>query len=415
MTSQTKHLIAIVVLLIVAIALGAAYYFRSAEGLQYTIPLFEEEVDLLEPDVEDDLSQEPVVEEERAPSIYPSYSFIATPDTTRPGVPFGNGTGVQIVDDAIVTVHSENRALYVTRHQLIDDEVVAQSTELSYEGSWSTPGALSESDESLVFLYLTDKGMYTRMSDDGGLSWNEPVRVGENPVGPATPSACLWHEDGELRSLIAWVAPPQSGDGGPVYVGEWDGEGWEVVEVGDFSYASSPSLDCDEGQQSIVLRVAAEAGSTSEIDLYFARRDAAGNWPEPEYVFAGADPHLAVCDEQYWIGYHHRGYSYASSQDAGESWEKTSISTTSKFGSISCDGDVVVTSWGLWPTLRQANERDPDTRQLSAQVSFDNGETWQSWAPVGEETGHGTASSDVVEGAIVLFWRSPEGVHVATY
>lgn len=349
---------------------------------------------------------------ESSDSVYPSDSFLAF-DSTLIGITFGNGTGVQIVDDAIVSLHSIGPKVYATRHADVDGEV-SQDQEVIYSSdTWASPGSLSESENTLFASVITRDAFYGVFSFDGGITWTQPDEISSTPVGAAVPTSCLWHEGDELHAMFAWVAPAQQGDGGPLYVATYEEDAWSIEQVTDFPYASSPSLDCDATQQSMILRVEESLEKTGDIDVYFLQR-VDGVWQEADYVMRGADPHLAVCGEDYWVGFHDVGAYRLHSSDQGETWTREVMSKTGKFGSIACDGDVVAISWGQWPSLAEANSR-ATTRGVGAQVSFDGGETWEEWLPAGDKTGQQISMLDVKDGVIVIFWRSSEGLHLKIF
>jgi hypothetical protein len=344
--------------------------------------------------------------------VYPEESFISV-DSSLIGITFGNGTGMQIVDDAIVTLHSERTVLYATRHVMVDDELVQESVALYEAGGWVTPAALSESENSLIAMFITRDGFHAVFSFDGGITWSDAQWVGDTPVGASVPTSCLWHEDDVLHAMLAWVAPEHQGDGGPLYVAEYVDGAWEVEQVSALPYVSSPSLACDAEQQSMIIRSEQSIEKTGDIDVYFLKRED-GAWTEPAYVIRGADPHLAVCDGDYWVGYHDVGANRLYSDDEGETWETEVLSKTGKFGAVACDGDVVAISWGQWPSLKDANSKAP-TRGVGAQVSFDGGETWEEWKPAGDEIGQQISMMDVRDGVIAIFWRTEEGLMLKTY
>jgi hypothetical protein len=265
---------------------------------------------------------------------------------------------MQIVDDAIVTLHSEGPILYATRHVLIDGETVQEVVELYSGGSWVSPAALSESENVLIAMFATRDGFFVSLSYDAGVSWGEAQWVGDTPVGAAVPTSCLWHEEEELNAMLAWVAPEHQGDGGPLYIATFIDNEWEVERVSDLPYLSSPSLACDAQQQSMIIRSEESVEKTGDIDVYFLKRED-GVWTQPEYVIRGADPHLAVCDGDYWVGYHDVGANRLYSSDGGE--------------------------------------------------------TWEEWKPAGDEQGQQISVTDVKDGVVAIFWRTEEGLQLKTY
>ncbi|MDG1949757.1 MAG: sialidase family protein [bacterium] len=413
MTTQTIfRSITLVLLAAIAGLLGFLLY----DSLTHTEAYLGSDVDdVTEPLDDVDVATNPI--EEEGDTVENEMMFVdesvLSLTATVGGITFGNGTGMQIVDDAIVTLHSAGPTLLVTRHVFIDGEVVQEEVELYSEGSWVSPAALSESNNTLIAMFNTRDGFFVSFSYDGGVSWEASEWITDAPVGAAVPTSCLWHEGDELNAMLAWVAPEHQGDGGPLHVATLVDDVWGIERVSDYPYISSPSLDCDADQQSMIIRVEESIEKTGDIDVYFLKRED-GEWQEPQYIMRGADPHLAVCDGDYWVGYHDVGANLLHSDDGGETWESKVLSDTGKFGSIACDGDTVVVSWGQWPSLKDANSK-AQTRGVGAQVSFDGGETWEEWKPAGDAQGQQISVTDVKNGIVSIFWRTAESLILKTY
>jgi hypothetical protein len=322
-------------------------------------------------------------------------------------VPFGNGKGLGVVNDAVLGIYTDSGSSYATRFTAEGETTVElMATGQSNASSLSTLG-----DDALALTY-GGSGLTAFFSSDGGLSWTDGENVGSRSQGATVPTSCLWEEDGNLKAMIAWVDPPQLGDGGPLYIRTWDGGSWsEITRVGDQKLASSPTLACDEFARRMVYR----EGPTGGIDVWFTI-ETDGTFSEPVEIFSGADPHMAMCNDVIWVGYHHVGTSLAKSTDGGETWETEQLDQTGKFGSIACSSDTVVASWGHFPTLQAANNAIGSDNQRSAyaKVSFDGGETWTSWKPAGEDVDQNVSTVAAAEGVAYILWETSGAVRFAS-
>lgn len=349
---------------------------------------------------------------------YPQYSEIAIPGDPLPSIPYGNGRGVVILSDALLTLHATGGQLIATRHSgsdgaLTQEAVIIDTTSSTASGALSA-GSLTNSDDTALGVWIGSKGIQASFSSDGGKSWGSHVALASRPVGPATPTSCVWKDQqGELNALVAWVAPPQKSDGGPVYmsrfaVGKWS----ETYRVGQLELASSPSLACDSTEQSMVMR----NGQTNDLRLYFTKSSDGGiSWGEPKEVLRGADPNLAHCGDDYWIAYHWAGTKVAHSTDGGETWSVFTHDASGKFEAVACDGDLVAVTWGDYES-QQAAQQKTSPRKVGAAISTDAGANWFRWYPQGEDDHQSTGSLDVDNGLVALFGRVPNvGVWVATW
>ena len=295
-------------------------------------------------------------------SVDPFYSEILTANGKKPAVPLGNGRGVAVVEDAIVTLHGESGTIYASRHQNIDGEAIVTSVMLDDSFANVNPSALSGVGSTVAATWMATDGLSTSLSDDNGETWSEPFVHAPRPTGSATPSSCAWIDsDNQPHAIVVWTAPPVTGDGGYLYLSEWTDGTWSDPErVGTNELASSPSLACRDKGQMMVLR----DGEIKNLNVFLTIRNDDGSWPDPKKVFKGADPHMAWCGNRIWIGYHSIGAFRAYSDDGGDSWEKETISTTGKFGAITCDEKTVaitpgetLKTWLLRRTKMNQNEK----------------------------------------------------------
>ncbi len=347
-------------------------------------------------------------------SIYPDYSELETEDGYKPFIPYGNGRGVQVTSSAIVTLQTmEAGQVSAIQHGLEEEEVTQESvTVADGSGMAFSAASLSEVNDTLLAVWLSPSGITTGFSVDGGMQWGDEEVLTERPTGPSVPSSCLWQDDeGELRGMVAWVDPPTSEDGGPLYVAEYEGGAWgDAVQVGESELISSPSLACFSDHQSMVFRQDGDSG----LHVHFTqRRD--GEWEDPEEILLGADPHMAECGDDIWVGYHWNGARRGHSSDGGDTWTYETVDNSGKFGSIACEGNIVAYQWGDYASREAANTKDSTQRTVGVELSFDGGESWESWEPAEGEMEQSIASVDVYDSEVIIFWRSPDSIRIKRY
>jgi hypothetical protein len=403
-----KEYLVIIAFLALVVGLLGALYFNEASSSIESEAASESEV-INEPDP---------IAEEVSPTVIeaspePFYSEILTENGKRPSVPLGNGKGVLVTNDAIITLHGESGTVYASRHEDVAGEAVVTSVVIDDGLGNTNPSALSGTGDSVLAMWMATDGPSVSLSDNGGRTWGETTLLAERPVGSATPTSCTWIDsDNQVRAIAAWTAPPISGDGGYLYAREFINGTWEeAVRVGTNELASSPSLACNSQGQMMALR----DGDIGNLNVFLTIRGGDGSWPEPKKVFKGADPHMAWCGNRIWIGYHGIGAFRAYSDDGGDSWEKETLSKAGKFGAIACDEKTVAITWGDFEDLAAANGKDESKRKVGAAVSFNDGETWEDWRPAGEEVNQSIASLSILDETIAIFWRTLDRIRVTTY
>jgi len=327
-------------------------------------------------------------------------------------VPFGNGTGVHLSETGeVLFAYTLNHRLNLGYTDGTTVPVTTQQTEFSF----GTALGAEHDFVAVVTTQPTTRQMRAQASQDFGVSFDPPTDVGDAGVGATVPSVCAWQEGNTYRALVAWVAPPVSGDGGPMYVASYDGAQWsQGVRVGSSDVLSAPTLSCEAGRQELVARN--EIGN-GNIEVHRYERDTMGGWNSGEVIIAaGADPHYCVAGDDQWVGYHNLGSAYlAHSSDGGGTWAHREVDSSGKFTPITCaEGGLAAVCRGDWDTKAEAESRDPG-RRISCSVTFDGGQTYTEFAPVGAEEGQGVTSMSMTTEGLAIFWGATNGIRLALY
>jgi hypothetical protein len=325
-------------------------------------------------------------------------------------IAFGNAPGLVLRDGEALFVYSEKQRVYTGYSNGVDAPVTTQLD------AFANGMALAATGDDAVLFYTNqaDHQMMARVSTDFGTSWSADVELGDGDTGPTVPTVCTWDEGGVVRSLAAWVAPPTSEDGGPMYVSYYDGVNWDTADkVGSSDVYSAPTLSCEDGRQTLVVR---EQVSVGVIDVMLFERDSVGTWTGGNRQFEGADPHLCVEGDDYWVGYHEKGSALmAHSTDAGANWFDTELDETGKFVPISCAANgAALACNGDWDSKLDANSKAPG-RKLFCHVTFDGAATWQDVRPVGLDTEQSVTNAAMSDDGVAILWMSPDAVRFAMY
>lgn len=360
------------------------------------------------------LTEESIDVDASSDSSAPVASEITDVDLKQEGsrsVPFGNGKGLGLVEEAILSLYTDDGAVYAGRFSA---GVFENSVKIAPSGpGFSSAASLSTLGNNALALVTGPLGIQGSWSDDGGYTWSGLESLAPQSDGAQVPTSCLWEEGDDLLAMIAWVDPIQVEQGGPLYVRTFNGESWEeTMQVGSQDFASSPSLVCNSEVRTMAYR----EGEGNAIDIWFAT-ETDGSFDDAKEIFDGADVHMAICNETIYLGYHHQGAMLGISKDNGETWSNVQLDTTGKFGSIACSEDTVVVSWGHFPSLKIANDAKSNDNQRSAyaQVSFDGGETWNDWHPAGDSVDQNVSTVAAEPGVAYMLWETTGGIRFASY
>ncbi|MCX8114853.1 MAG: hypothetical protein N3D71_07240, partial [Burkholderiaceae bacterium] len=302
---------------------------------------------------------------------------------TNHSVPFGNGTGVHIAGDGrVLFTYTINSRVHIGRASTSSAPSVTELNFFSFASALGVNG----NDAVLVLTRPSLRRMEALLSSDFGSTWSgaagsDPDVLGDAGTGASVPAACVWRDANGLQALAAWVAPPSSDAGGPMYVAHWrQGSGWSAVErVGSGSTYTAPTLACSDSAQQLVAREDLGSGRNQIVRF---DRTGAGAWSGGGTIIAnGADPHYCVAGSDAWVGYHHLGSALIGHSVAGAAFVSTELDTTGKFVPAACHaGGHAVVCNGDWDSKADADARAPG-RRILCHASHDAGATWTTFSP----------------------------------
>lgn len=329
-------------------------------------------------------------------------------DAVNHKVPFGNAPGLHLSDDGTALfAYTTNQRVRVAS---TDGTTAPAVTELDV---FSSGLAIAADDDDAVLLITdqVDRQMRALVSDDFGASWSATVHLGDGGQGPTVPTACAWRDGGEPRFAVAWVMPPTTEDGGPMFLAEYN-DGWQTpAQVGAGEAYSAPTLACSDGEQRLVAR---DSFTPTRIRIMRFERDGSG-WSDGEVVIEnGADPHFCAAGDDDWIGYHHTGSAYAGHISNGE-FETTEVDSSGKFVPIACtEPGIAAVCNGDWDTKEEAESKAPG-RRIGCHATFDAGETWIAFSPAPGEEGQSVTSMFMTVNGLAIYWMAPEHLRLAFY
>ncbi len=269
-------------------------------------------------------------------------------------------------------MHAESGTLYATRW----GGTGPQKTGLATATSDAT---LAGDGDDLLVVYVDRRSdpMQARTSGDGGRTWSQPVMFGVRPAGPPLPTACVYRQQGRLLNVAAWSAQPSESDG-PLVIAIHDGTQWlPPVEHGAIR-SSGASLHCTEnGGAEIVWRDHRQGSTGPNVSLWMARVSHAGALEDERRILTHAfDPSFCRSGDRRWVAHHSAiNDAHLAVSDDGLLWNEVDtdgaqaglqpLDETGKYAAVACVGQIVLATWGDWPTKADADART-DTRRVGA-------------------------------------------------
>lgn len=335
-------------------------------------------------------------------------------------MPLTSQQGV-VMADVPVSLHSEDNRLYTTRWE----DAAPVKTLLATAAS---NGSVTARGPHLLAVYVQlapTRRLIARESTDAGRTWGAEVDLGAAPAGPAMPAACLWQQGGTLRRAVAWSDQPSQSEG-PLVTAVHDGSAWRTPVRDSSAQSSGAALACADDEAPEVVWRDHRHGSGSQVALYHARLDAATGATQSarRIVQPGYDPSMCRSGTRRFVGFH-TGTNDAHLARSDDGWQTlaeadldpatagTQLDDSGKFVAVACAGDLVAAAWGDWPTKSDADAR-ASSRQLGLVISRDGGASWQLLRPAGAEADQATATVAVHDGHVVLLWRAPSALRLAT-
>ncbi|MCI1192749.1 hypothetical protein MOJ79_12950 [Calidifontimicrobium sp. SYSU G02091] len=337
---------------------------------------------------------------------------VAVPLTSQQGVVFA---------DVPVTLHSEDNRLYATRWE----DAAPVKTLLA---AAANNGSVAARGQHLLAVYVQlapTRRVIARESADGGRTWGAEVDLGAAPAGPAMPAACVWQRGGTLRRAVAWSDQPSQSEG-PLVTAVHDGSAWRAPVRDTSAESSGAALACADDEAPEVVWRDHRHGSGSQVALYHARLDPASGATQSarRIVQPGYDPSMCRSGTRRFVGFH-TGTNDAHVARSDDDWltltepdlddgaAGAQLDDSGKFVAVACSGEVVAAAWGDWPTKHDADAL-ASTRQLALAVSRDGGTQWQLLRPADADTDQATATVTVHDGRVLVLWRAPSMLRLAT-
>ncbi|MEW6435283.1 MAG: sialidase family protein [Myxococcota bacterium] len=333
-------------------------------------------------------------------------------------VPFSNGNGIHLAD-VPVTVHTENGQLYAVRWTTTPTRVPIDQR----VGGMTLAGK----GDHLLVVYVSLEGNELRLreSTDGGRTWSSAHSLGARPTGPALPTACVYDANGQRRKALAWSHQPSESEG-PLVIAQDDGSGWKLPVTHTSIASSGAALYCADGASpQIVWRDHRYKASGGPVVLYTATIDSAGNLTQSSQIMDRAyDPGFCGYGPYRFVSYHDdiAQAFLARSEDDGASYTPIDVDSTQsgtqpfddsgKYVSVGCSSELLVATWGDWPTKQEAQTR-ASTRHLGMALSRDHGHTWVAARPAGDRDNLGPTTISVSGGTAYLLWPAPGELWIA--